>query len=70
MALSVAIFREISEVLKRPKFSRSIPLGTADEILGLLAMGASWFEASERVQDCRDPGGDIYLELALAAGLK
>ena len=30
-------------------------------------MSSSWVEPSERVQDCREPGDDIYLELALAA---
>ena len=68
VALSKAAFGEISEVLKRPKFRRSISLTTVDEILGLLTMAACWFEPSERVRDCRDPGDDIYLELALAAG--
>ena len=68
MALSAATFHEVSEVLKLPRFRRSVSPEIADEILGLLAMAASWFEPSERVQVCRDPGDDTYLELALAAG--
>ncbi len=67
LAMSGAVLEEIDEVLRRPKFRRSIPPQMVDEILALLVMASRWCFPTERVQDCRDVGDDIYLELALAA---
>ena len=38
-----------------------------DEVLAILGMASQWCVPTERVQDCRDVGDDIYLELALDA---
>ena len=68
IALSPPVLDEIAEVLARPKFAAAIPLDRRAEIIGLLTAAAAWFEPGIRVRECRDPGDDIYLELALAAG--
>ena len=67
LAVSGAMLEEIDEVLRRPKFQRSIPSQMVDEILVLLGMASQWYFHTERVRDCRDVGDDIYLELALDA---
>ena len=68
IALSRAVFAEISDVLTRPKFDRLITDDRRHDILEVLAASALWVEPSERVHDCRDPKDNRYLELALAAG--
>jgi putative PIN family toxin of toxin-antitoxin system len=67
-ALSAAVDAEITEVIARPKFSRSIPPARREKLLEILRAAAIWFEPTERVTDCRDPKDNIYLELALVAG--
>jgi putative PIN family toxin of toxin-antitoxin system len=68
MALSDAVFREVAEVLARPKFTRVLTSDRRSEILELLAAAALWVEPVQKVEDCRDAKDDCYLELALAAG--
>ncbi len=68
IALSPAVLAEVEEVLARPKFAAAVTPDLRAEIVGLLSAAAAWFEPAVRVRDCRDPGDDIYLELALAAG--
>jgi predicted nucleic acid-binding protein len=51
LALSAAVDTEIAEVLGRP----------------ILRGAAIWFDPTVTVSDCRDPKGNKYLELALAA---
>ena len=65
--MSGAVLEEIDEVLRRPKFRRSIAPQVIDEILAILGMASQWCFPNERVQDCRDVGDDIHLELALDA---
>lgn len=67
IALSEAVYREIAEVLSRPKFARVLTADRRHETLELLAAAALWFEPSEPVTDCRDAKDNPYLELALAA---
>ena len=68
IALSPPVLSEIEGVLARPKFAAAIAPDLRAEIVGLLSAAAAWFEPEVRVRECRDPGDDIYLELALAAG--
>lgn len=68
LVLSLPVFEEISEVLSRKKFARSIPEEVRTEILGMLLMSGLVAIPEETVCECRDPGDDIYLEAALAAG--
>lgn len=61
------MFREIADVLARPKFARILIEDRRREILELLAAAALWVEPTEQVRDCRDAKDNRYLELALAA---
>jgi putative PIN family toxin of toxin-antitoxin system len=54
-------------VLARPKFSARLPQTARRRFLRRLALGAVIVESVERVQACRDPADDKFLELALAA---
>lgn len=68
IVLSRPVLEEMREVLRRRKFSGVLTLNTVDEIVNALSTAALWFSPTVRVTECRDPGDDIYLELALAAG--
>ena len=65
--LSSPVLAEIEEVLNRRKFLKSISLERRFYILGLLTGRGRFVTPSERVSVCRDPGDNMYLELALAA---
>ena len=67
IALSEPVYREIVEVLARPKFTRVLTEDRRHETLELLAAAALWIEPKEPVNDCRDAKDNRYLELALAA---
>jgi putative PIN family toxin of toxin-antitoxin system len=67
IALSLAVYQEIDDVLRRPKFAAKLGDERREEILELLIAGAAWHEPDERVTDCRDRKDNIYLELALSA---
>ena len=66
-ALSDIVFREIAEVLARPKFARILTHDRRRETLELLSAAALWVEPQTVIEDCRDPKDNRYLELALAA---
>ena len=68
IALSASVFAEVEGGLGRPKFAQILTDDRRAEILGLLTAAAVWFEPDVRIQDCRDPKDNRYLELALAAG--
>jgi len=67
IALSEAVYREVAEVLARPKFARVLTDDRCREVLELLSAAALWIEPTEEVRDCRDSKDNCYLELALAA---
>jgi uncharacterized protein len=67
LAVSRAVEAEYLEVLSRPKFAKALPAARRDALLSSMLSNAVSFEPTVRVRDCRDPGDDIYLELALAA---
>jgi len=67
IALSKAVYGEITEVLTRPKFARVLTDDRCREILEILSAAALWIEPEDKVRDCRDDGDNCYLELALAA---
>lgn len=66
IALSAPGYREIAEVLTRPKFARILTADRRHEVLALLSAAALWAEPTEKVRDCRDRKDNRYLELALA----
>jgi uncharacterized protein len=68
LALSETVYREIAEVLARPKFAHVLTDDRRREVLELLSAAALWIEPTEQVRDCRDSKDNRYLELALAAG--
>ena len=65
--MSTAVEGEVRAVLSRPKFDRGIDPARRQAVLDLMTSGALRTEPVERVRECRDPGDDKYLELALAA---
>ena len=67
IALSEAVYREVAEVLTRPKFARVLTDSRRRETLKLLSTATIWVEPREKVQDCRDSKDNRYLELALSA---
>jgi putative PIN family toxin of toxin-antitoxin system len=66
--LSEPVYREIAEVLSRPKFARVLTSDRRVDVLELLSAAAIWLSPCETVRDCRDSKDNCYLELALAAG--
>jgi putative PIN family toxin of toxin-antitoxin system len=54
IVLSTAVFEEIAEVLRRPKFASMLTPDRQDEILALLTVAAAWGESDVQVSDCRD----------------
>jgi putative PIN family toxin of toxin-antitoxin system len=68
IVLSRPVLEEMREVLGRRKFSSVLTPGAIDEIVSAVSTAALWFSPVIKVNECRDPGDDMYLELALAAG--
>ena len=68
LAMSRPVFDEIADVLNRPRLARFIRPDLRSKLLALLSSGAQWYQPADRVEDCRDPADNKYLELALAAG--
>lgn len=68
ICLSDAVIDEIGAVLARPKFRQAITDARRREILEILTAGSERYSPEHRVNDCRDPKDDKYLELALACG--
>lgn len=67
IVLSRPVLEEMREVLGRRKFSGVLTPGTIDEMVSAMSTAALWFSPVIKVTECRDPGDDMYLELALAA---
>ncbi len=67
IVLSRPVLDEMREVLGRRKFARALASSTIDEVISALSTAALWFSPTVRVNECRDPGDDMYLELARAA---
>ena len=70
LAVSRSVKAEYLDVLSRPKFAKALPPTRRDAFLSSMLSNAATFEPVTLVRDCRDPGDDIYLELALAAGAR
>ena len=67
LAMSQAVFDELSDVLHRPRLARFIDAALWADLLDQLLSGTVWFEPTVAVTDCRDVADNKYLELALAA---
>lgn len=63
--LSSSTFEELTEVLSRPKFRRYIIEEERTLFLALLLQVAVFVEPQERINACRDPRDNKFLELAI-----
>ncbi len=64
---SQATITELTEVLSRAKFDRYAHLHDRLAFAAQFAMDAELVEPTERIEACRDPKDDKFLELAVAA---
>jgi uncharacterized protein len=64
LLFSRSTLAELSEVLRRPKFDRYLEPADRDQFLRLLARLAIMVDVTHRVQTCRDPKDDKFLEVA------
>jgi putative PIN family toxin of toxin-antitoxin system len=67
IAMSRPVHTEIVEVLNRPKFAKAITSSRRAEVLAMIESTSVWFDPAYRVEDCRDPKDNKYLELAAEA---
>ena len=65
LLVSDETMNELADVLARPKFDRYISLEDRREFLRLLGRVAEFVPIVYRVQQCRDPKDDKFLEVAL-----
>ena len=56
---------ELEEVLRRPKFDRYVSRGSREQFLTTLPEFASHVAIVERIEACRDPSDDKFLEIAV-----
>lgn len=65
LLISLATYAEVSEVLSRPKFRRYVTETERLQFLAKLINVAHPVEISQKIQACRDPKDDKFLEVAL-----
>lgn len=63
--ISQAVVEELNEVLSRKKFERYVPQEKRTRFLVALFRKAIFVEILEKIQECRDPKDDKFLELAV-----
>lgn len=66
LLLSVPVFVELDEVLRRPKFERYLPEELRLEFLAALVREAELVELTCDLNVCRDPNDDKFLNLAVS----
>lgn len=64
---SVAAFAELETRLRRLKFKKYLTDEDRDEYVTLIQVRSRFVEVTERVQACRDPDDDKFLEIAVRA---
>lgn len=62
---SDATLDELADVLVRPKFDPYVTVAERQEFLRLLTRLVEWVPIVYRIQACRDPKDDKFLELAI-----
>ena len=67
LVASREILDEVDAVLRRPKFARWLSSERRQDFGRRIAVAARLVEPTSRVEECRDPTDDKYLEAALAA---
>ena len=67
--VSTETFSELQDVIFRSKFDRYFEGfgSTREQFIELYSAKAIWCEVSEIITDCRDPKGNKFLALAIAA---
>jgi putative PIN family toxin of toxin-antitoxin system len=65
LLLSDDTVKEITEVLRRPKFDRYLLPEERDKFIASLILSARLVRPSETIRGCRDPEDDKWLELAV-----
>ena len=65
LLISQETFQELAEVLTRSKFDRYIPLEKRSKFLNLLSLKAEIIEITTKINLCRDPKDNKFLELAV-----
>ncbi|MGF1523378.1 MAG: putative toxin-antitoxin system toxin component, PIN family [Leptolyngbyaceae cyanobacterium] len=65
LLMSAEVLLELERVLRRSKFDRYLSLSRREIFVLTLAETAEFFEPDEKVEACRDPKDDKYLELAI-----
>jgi uncharacterized protein len=56
---------ELNNVLSRPKFERYVSQQKRDRFLLSLVQKSTLIETQEKIEECRDPKDDKFLELAI-----
>ena len=65
LLISEATLEELADVLARPKFDPYVSIADRQEFIRLLGRIAELVPITYRVQACRDPKDDKFLELAI-----
>ena len=68
--MSEAIWQEIIEVLKRPKFEKYVTVIERELFIDWLAESVNFIEISQTIIACRDAKDDKFLELAVNGDAK
>jgi len=63
--VSFPALAELNEVLGRKRFRRYVDEEDVRSFLAALTREAEWVDVEERIQACRDPKDDKFLELAV-----
>ena len=66
LLISAATIAELDEVLRRPKFNKYVSEEKRLEVLAALVREAEVVEITETISECRDPGDNKFLELAVS----
>ena len=66
--LSADVIAELDGVLDREKFNRCVTEGERERFLRSLLREADLIEIEQKIQACRDPKDDKFLELAVDGG--
>ena len=64
--VSFAALAELYEVLSRKQFRRYVDEEEVRSFLAALTREAQWIDVEARIQACRDPKDDKFLELAVS----
>jgi uncharacterized protein len=66
LLISDSILAELIDVLSRSKFDRYLAREIRQDFLAILSAEAEIIEITEKIEICRDPKDDKFLELAIS----